>query len=223
VREAILSPDTLYCGTELGLYVTVDRGRHWVRMNGKSLPPIPVDDILIQPRERDLVVATHGRSIYILDDVTPIARLNPETRAKTMSLFDILPAQPRLYAGRGYGGGAGVFRAANPAMGARITYWLRDANPDGVKIAIADSHGTVIREISGTGRPGLNRVVWDLQVDPKHRIPSVDSQRLDQTQFVPEGEYKVTATLGGGAPGAAPVKDEKTVRVSKAPNAPTVH
>jgi hypothetical protein len=179
-----------------------------------------VDDIQIQPRKRDLVVATHGRSIYILDDVTPIARLNPETRAKEMSLFDILPAQPRLYAGRGYGGGAGVFRAANPPMGARITYWLRDANPDGVKIAIADPHGTMIRELNGPGRPGLNRVVWDLQVDTKHRIPSVDSQRLDQTQFVPEGDYKVTATLGGAAPGTAPVKDEKTVRVLKAPNAP---
>ena len=220
VREAILNPDTLYCGTEFGLYVTVDRGRHWVRMNGTSLPPVPVDDILIQPRERDLVVATHGRSIYILDDVTPIARLNPETRAKAMALFDILPAQPRLYAARGYGGGAGVFRAPNPPMGARITYWLRDANPDGVKIAIADPHGTVIRELNGPGRPGINRVVWDLQVDPKHRIPSVDSQRLDQTQFVPEGEYKVTATLGATAPGAAPVKDEKMVRVLKAPNAP---
>src|SRR6185436_9619253 len=67
VTEALLNKETLYAGTEFGLYVTVDRGGHWVRLNGKSLPAAPVDDLVIHPRERDLVVATHGRSIYILD------------------------------------------------------------------------------------------------------------------------------------------------------------
>ena len=216
VTEALASKDTLYAGTEFGLYVTVDRGAHWVRLNGKSLPPAPVDDIVIQPRERDLVVGTHGRSIYILDDVTPLAQLTPENRAKPLVLFKPLPATPRLYAGRNYGGGAGIFRASNPAMGATLTYWLRDANPDGVSLSIADPGGATIREINGPGRPGLNRVVWDLQADRKHRIPTIDTGRLGQTQFVAAGDYKVTATLDTGTPGR-PEKSETTVTVKAAP------
>jgi hypothetical protein len=219
IVEALLDARTLYVGTEFGLYVTVDRGRHWVRMNGKSLPAVPVDDLVIHPRERDLVVATHGRSLYILDDVTPLARLGQETRNRPLAVFPPLPARPRLFASRGYGGGAGIFRAANPAMGAILTYWVRDGQPDGVKIAIADRAGTVVREIPGSGRPGLNRVVWDLQPDVKHRIPTVDAQQLGQTQFVPEGTYRVTVTLPGRGPGIRPEKAETSVEVLKAPNA----
>jgi photosystem II stability/assembly factor-like uncharacterized protein len=220
VIEAFINHDTLYAGTEFGLYVTVDRGAHWVRLNGASLPPAPVDDLIIHPRERDLVVGTHGRSIWILDDVTPIAQLNEATRAMPLAVFKPLPATPRLFAGRNYGGGSGIFRATNPAPGAIINYWLRDGSPDGVKIAIADPSGFGIRDLNGPGRPGLNRVVWDLQADVKHRIPTVDAERHGQTQFVPEGEYKVTLTLAAATPGAAPEKAETTVKVLRAPNAP---
>ena len=219
VVEAILNKETLFAGTEFGLYVTVDRGAHWVRLNGKSLPPAPVDDLVIHPRERDLVVGTHGRSIYILDDVTPIAQLTAENRAKPLVLFKPMAATPRLYTGRNYGGGAGLFRASNPAMGATITYWLKEGNPDGVSLSIADASGATIREINGPGRPGLNRVVWDLQADRKHRIPTIDTNRLGQTQFVPAGDYKVSATLDTGTPGR-PEKSETTVTVKAPPTDP---
>jgi hypothetical protein len=196
--------------------VTVDRGAHWVRLNGKSLPPAPIGDLQIHPRERDLVVATHGRSIYVLDDVTSIAQLTPEVRARPLYLFEPLPATPRLYAGRNYGGGAGIFRCPNPPMGATLTYWLRDGNPDGVKLTISDPSGTPIREISGPGRPGLNRVVWDLQMEAKHRIATVDANRLGQTQFVPAGDYTVSASLSTGTPGR-PEKMERKVAVKPGP------
>jgi hypothetical protein len=219
VIEARLNKETLYAGTQFGLYVTVDRGGHWVRINGKSLPPAPIGDLQIHPRERDLVVATHGRSIYVLDDVTPIAQLTPEVRDKRLYLFEPMPATPRLYAGRNYGGGAGIFRAPNPPMGAAITYWLRDGNPDGVKLRISDASGATLRELSGPGRPGLNRVTWDLQADAKDRIASVDSNRLGQTQFVPAGDYTVSASLDTGTPGR-PEKMERKVKVKPAPGAP---
>ena len=220
VIEALLNRQTLYVGTEFGLYVTVDRGQHWVRMNGKSLPAVPVDDLVIHPKERDLVVATHGRSLFIMDDVTPLAQLTQEIRNRPLAVFPPLPAHPRLFASRGYGGGAAPFRAPNPPMGAAITYWLRDDNPDGVKVAVTDPAGSMIRDLSGSGRPGLNRVVWDLQAGVKHRIPTVDAQQMDQTQFVPEGDYKITLTLPAAAPGGRPEKAETTVKVLKAPNAP---
>jgi len=218
VIETFLNPEALYAGTEHGLWVTVDRGAHWVRLNGTSLPAVPVDDLVIHPRERDLVVATHGRSLYILDDVTPIAQLTRETRNKPLAVFAPMPAKPRFYTGRNYGGGAGIFRAPNPPMGAAITYWLRDGSPDGVKIAVNDPAGATVRELTGPGRPGLNRVVWDLQADAKHRIPTVDAQRHGQAQFVPAGEYAVKVTLATAEPGR-PEKAETKVRVLPAPDA----
>jgi photosystem II stability/assembly factor-like uncharacterized protein len=218
VIETFINPEALYAGTEHGLWLTVDGGARWVRLNGTTLPAVPVDDLIIHPRERDLVVATHGRSIYILDDVTPLAQLTAETRAKPLAVFPPLPAKPRLYGNRNYGGGAGIFRATNPPMGANITYWLRDGNPDGVKVAINDASGFTLREISGPGRPGLNRVVWDLQADPKQRIPTIDSQRHGQTMFVPAGDYAVKVTLATGDPGR-PEKAETKVTVLPAPDA----
>jgi hypothetical protein len=158
VIETFLNPEALDAGGEHGLWVTLDRGAHWVRLNGSSLPAVPVDDLVIHPRERDLVVATHGRSLYILDDVTPIAQLTQESRNKPLHVFAPMPAKPRLYTGRNYGAGAGIFRASNPPPGAPITYWLRDGSPDGVKIAISDPAGATVRELPAP-RPGLNRVV----------------------------------------------------------------
>ena len=155
-----------------------------------------------------------------MDDVTPLAQLTQEVRNRPLAVFPPLPARPRLFASRGYGGGAAPFRAPNPPMGAAITYWLRDGNPDGVKVSITDPAGAMIRDLSSSGRPGLNRVVWDLQAGVKHRIPTVDAQQMDQTQFVPEGEYRITLTLPAAAQGGKPEKAETTVKVLKAPNAP---
>jgi hypothetical protein len=211
IAEDPSNPQVLYAGTEFGIYATLDRGKSWVKLNGKSLPPVPVDDILVHPREKDLIVATHGRSIWILDDASFFAQLTPELRARPLALLDILPGEPRLYFGRGYGGGHATFKAKNPPMGAVINYWVRDDTGESASISIADSSGFALRKLEGTARKGLNRVVWDLQADKKHLFNSPD-QRLDQTQFVPAGDYKVTVKVGEE-------KAEKTVKVLPAPNA----
>ncbi len=203
------NPQVLYAGTEFGIFATLDLGRHWVRLNGKSLPPAPVDDIVMQPQERDLVVGTHGRSIWILDDASFFAQLTSATRGKKAVLLDILPATPRLYFGRDYGSGQAIFRAKNPPMGAVLNYWLKEDSEDTASLSIANPSGFVIRKLEGTNRAGLNRVVWDLQADPKHRFSDVD-QSYGQTPFVPAGDYKVTLTLGDD-------KSEKIVKVLPAP------
>ncbi|MBI1853666.1 MAG: hypothetical protein HYR85_25290 [Planctomycetes bacterium] len=210
VVEDPSSADVLYCGTEFGCYVTLDRGKHWVRMNGKSLPPAPVDDIVIHPREHDLVVGTHGRSIWVFDDASMFAQMDAATRSKPLALFDLLPATPRLYASRAYGEGAGIFRAKNPPMGANIDYWLAATADDAISISIADPSGFVIRKLDGPGRAGINRVTWDLQADAKHRFKSVDETELGQTAFVAPGDYTVTITMGKA-------KDEKKVKVLPLP------
>jgi len=210
VIEDPANRDVLYCGTEFGAYVTFDRGSHWLRLNGPSLPPAPVDDMVLHPRERDLVVGTHGRSIWVLDDVSMFAQLGPETRKKPLALLEILPATPRLYSEEHYGRGHGIFRAKNPPMGASINYWVKEDPNETVSVSIADSTGFVVRELQGSSRAGLNRVVWNLQAEDKHRYPQSSNEDPGSEQFVPAGKYKVTVKMGE-------LKDEKTVDVLPAP------
>ncbi len=206
------SGKVLYAGTESGLYVTLDRGAHWVRLNGKSLPPVPVDDLVMHPREKDLVVGTHGRSIYVLDDASVFAQLTQELRNRPLALLEILPGRPRLYGRRSYGDGQAGFRAPNPPMGATVNFWVREDTGESASISIADARGRVLREIGAPARRGLNRAVWDLQADPKHLVPTIESQYFGQPEFVPAGEYTVTVTVGEE-------KSEAKVQVLPAPNA----
>jgi photosystem II stability/assembly factor-like uncharacterized protein len=199
VKSLAEDPDgraVLYAGTEFGVFVTLERGVRWLRLNGRTLPPAPADDLFFHPRDKDLLAGTHGRSIWVLDDASMFARLTAETRGAPLALLEARPGRPRLYARRSYGSGHAIFRAKNPPMGAVLNYWVRDGAGEPAKVAITDAHGVVVRTLEGPSRRGLNRVVWDLQADRKHVFSSVEESDLGQTQFVPAGEYKVTVTVG---------------------------
>ena len=185
----------LYAGTEFGVYVTVDSGVHWVKLNGNGLPPVAVDDLVVHPREKDLVLGTHGRSIWVLDDASFLSQMTPELLTRPVALFDIMPAKGKQLSMRSYGAGHGIFRAQNPPMGATINFWIREAAGESYKLAIQDGSGFTIRELSGVARNGVNRAVWDLQADAKHRIPTADHGG-GQKQFVDGGTYKVVLTVG---------------------------
>jgi hypothetical protein len=180
-------------------------------MNGKSLPPAPVDDIVQHPRQRDLVVGTHGRSIWVLDGAGSLGQLSATTRNRKLAVLDPQPARPRFMGGRAYGDGHSQFRAKNPAPGARIDFWVRDDAGLPVTLSIADSSGFEVRSLSSTARPGLNRVTWDLQADRKHLFDDVNEREMGMTQFVAPGTYKVTVKLGDE-------KVEKKLRVLAAPD-----
>lgn len=171
VREDPKNKDLLYVGTEYGLYISIDAGREWKKfMSG--LPTIRVDDLLIHPRDNDLIVGTHGRGIYILDDITPLQQL---TKSKVLDtetfLFDIRTATQwftDVRLGR-YTGGAKLYRAANPPAGTAISYYLKTVPAADVKITISDYTGKVIRNITGTKDIGINRVQWNMRGDPPPR------------------------------------------------------
>ncbi|MCH8211591.1 MAG: hypothetical protein IIB99_09470 [Planctomycetes bacterium] len=192
VREDLVNPDVLYIGTERAAYVTIDRGEHWVKLNGKSLPTVAVDDLVIQQREQDLVAGTHGRSIYILDDISPISQLTAEVVQSAFHVFESMPAQPRYYLMYGDLWSDRMFIADNPAMGGKITYWISEYADEEVEISIADATGHVLRKLDGTNRPGLNRIVWDLQPEEDQRLGNADNL----PEFVAAGEYKVSITYG---------------------------
>jgi photosystem II stability/assembly factor-like uncharacterized protein len=196
VREDLHNRNVLFVGTERAAFVSIDRGGHWVRLNGDSLPTVAVDDLAIHPRERDLVAGTHGRSIYILDDASPLSQLTAEVVQSELHLFDVLPAKPRLFIEERDGlWGDRMFRAKNPPMGARINYWIRDYSGEEVKLTITDSKENAVRELTGTNRPGLNRVIWDLQYEKPDRFANPEAF-MGQTQFVPADKYTVTVTYG---------------------------
>ncbi|HEX5890144.1 MAG TPA: hypothetical protein VFY61_15655 [Pyrinomonadaceae bacterium] len=170
VREDPKNKDLLYVGTEFGLYISLNGGAEWKPfMSG--MPVMRIDDILIHPRDNDLIVGTHGRGIFILDDITPLQQLSQKVMESEAHLFDVRPGtiwmnDPRL--GR-YWGGAKLFRGANPAPGTAISYYLKSAPTGDVKIAISDYTGKVVRNITGTKEVGLNRVQWNLRSDPPPR------------------------------------------------------
>jgi hypothetical protein len=170
IREDPKNRELLFVGTEYALFVSLDGGREWKQfMNG--LPTVRIDDIVIHPRDHDLIVGTHGRSIYIMDDISALQQMPSAGAPAEDVLFDIRPAvawavdiQRAVLAE-----GAKLFRAQNPARGTAISYWLK-AEPEGdVRISILDITGREVRAIVGTKRAGLNRVQWDLLPTPTGR------------------------------------------------------
>ncbi|HEY1582197.1 MAG TPA: hypothetical protein VGF73_03750 [Chthoniobacterales bacterium] len=192
VRQDPVNPNLLYAGTHFGLFTSVDRGGHWLRLG--DLPNVRVDDLQIQPRTADLVIATHGRSIDILDDTRPLRELTPEVTAKPAHLFTIAPARGfYLLSGFADWNGKGVYRGENPPEGALISFWVREFTGDEVKIAITNAAGQPVANLKGGNAPGLNRVSWDLRPTEDVRIKYGGD---DPKKFVPSGRYTAELSYG---------------------------
>jgi hypothetical protein len=174
-------------GTETGLFVSFDRGASFRRMKG-GLPTVPVDDLVIHPRDNDLVVGTHGRSIYILDDITPLDRHDREGTG--IELFDagratlFVPWKNESY------GGQRQFVGENPPFGALVTYHLPESLEGGIQLTIKDSGGNVVRTLSGKSGQGFQREVWDLRTQAPEGIPR------GRGPLVPPGRYAIEVSVG---------------------------
>jgi hypothetical protein len=219
--------DLLFAGTEAGLYVSLNRGEDWIKWT-HGLPPVPVRDLVLHPRDHDLVIATHGRAAYVLDDIRPLRELarNPEGAELELFLFEPPPAFIRATPAPvrdDRPAGDAVLRRQDRPFGALLTYWLgaspnedRGDRGDGeegvgeageesrvVTIEILDFEGRVVRTFSGPAVPGVNRIAWDLREDP----PTLSG---------PLGEFS-DAPIGandGGFPSADVLPGSFTVRIS---------
>jgi len=193
-REDPINPNLLFAGTEFGIFMSLDRGAHWQSIKD-GLPTVSVDDIEIHPRDHDLIAATHGRSIYVIDDISPLEQLTPEKLNETAVLFTPRRVTESYLNPIGGLWGAHVFKAKNPPAGAYINYWLKGVPSDDVSITIEDAKGNKIRSLDATNRPGLNRVIWDLRRDPREAISDLRGGD-GQPQYVPAGEYTVKMKYG---------------------------
>jgi photosystem II stability/assembly factor-like uncharacterized protein len=214
ITEDLKNPNVLYVGTEFGLFVSLDKGGRWTRVKG-NLPTVPIAEITLHPRDNDMLLATHGRSIWILDDLTPFQQA-AQALAATPYLFDIRPAmQLNLAEFRPNFGGPGDrrFWGKNPEPGAAISYYLGSV-PKELVILIRDASGTLIREISGeevkaARSVGINRIQWDLRHQPLSRTPLAGVGGVGGTRngpFVLPGEYRVALVLDGKEVGARNVR-----------------
>jgi len=193
------NPSLLFVGNEIGVYVSVDNAEQWVRLDN-GLPTVPVDDIKIQSRENDLVIGTHGRGIWIMDDITPLEELTPQAIASEAHLFSIQDViSYNAYTPQGWT--PGIFSASNPAMGSQIRYHLTE-DVEEVSLTITDLRGRLIRRLEGSGKKGLNEVVWDLSLqeenskgdlrDPGPRVlPGTYLVQVEAGNSILEGELSV--------------------------------
>jgi photosystem II stability/assembly factor-like uncharacterized protein len=171
VTEDQKNADVLYIGTETGLWVTIDRGRVWTKVRA-NLPTVPVYEITQHSRDNAMILATHGRAIWILDDMTPFQSF-AKSQTSDGSVFSSTTATLRLLTTdqeRSFQGDM-LFLGENPPMAGVVTYTLK-AKPDSVRIVIKDQSGITVRELKGdtavAKRPamGLNIAHWDLRVEP---------------------------------------------------------
>lgn len=184
VREDPVNPKLLYAGTELGVYASLDKGSTWFALDG-NLPTVPVYDLQVHPRDRELIAGTHGRSIQILD-VSPLQQMTGDVLGKAAHLFAPTVAlqygeRPVLSEPRAQR----MWRGDRVPSAAVITYRLTAPLPSAPRVAITNVAGDTVAMLMGTNVAGLNTVSWNLMATG--------------SQLAPQGGGR-----GGGGFGGAP-------------------
>ena len=164
IAEDTVDPNLLFLGTEFGLWISIDGGKQWAQYKGSGFPAVAVRDIVIQPRESDVVLATHGRGIWIIDDISSLRKLTPEVMSQEAVLFDSTGVQ-YLNAGGGWAEGDATFNAPSRTTDAFVTYYQKGRHIFGdMKIEVLDPEGKVIDTIAGSKHRGLNRATWSMRL-----------------------------------------------------------
>jgi photosystem II stability/assembly factor-like uncharacterized protein len=205
IEEDPVTPELLFAGTEFGLYVSLNRGEDWILWT-HGLPRVPVRSLVVHPRDSDLVIGTHGRALYVLDDVRPLRALaqSPSLAELPVYLFDVPPAYLRNVAAvDGYHFAAdAVFSGTTRPFGALLTYSVAPGSgADAAEIEILDDTGLVIRHMEGPANQGMNRVSWDLREDafgPDSTGEGGRARPIPKPEVLP-GRYTVRVAVGGSA------------------------
>jgi hypothetical protein len=198
VRQDPVDRGLLYAGTELGLWISNDDGGSWAQFTGGDFPPVAVRDIAIQPRDHDLVLATHGRGIWIIDDLTPLRAMTPQLLAQEAAFLPTRPQQQRIRAGGGWVEGDASYTGASAPSSVTITYYQKARHLFGkLKLEVIDDKGKVVDTLPASKRRGINRVAWPMTVTPP-RVPPAAQVAFSATRGprVVPGTYTVRMTKG---------------------------
>ena len=198
LREDPVRRGLLYAGTELGLWISLDDGQNWAQFKGGEFPAVAVRDLVVQPRDHDLVLATHGRGIWIIDDLTPLRALDASVLQKEAAFLPGRPQQQRLRSFGGWSEGDASYAGQSATNDVVITYYQRTRHLFGpLKLEVLDQDGNVIEVLPTSKRRGLNRVTWSMNMPPPTVPPaaSVAGNSL-QGPRVPPGTYRLRMTKG---------------------------
>jgi photosystem II stability/assembly factor-like uncharacterized protein len=200
IKEDRVNPNILFLGTEFGLFTSVDGGRSWAQFKPNNFPDgLAVRDIALQDREDDLVLATHGRGIWVIDDISPLRAMTSGTLAGAATLIPGRPVEQRIQGNGGWAEGNATFYGDNPASGAVISYYQKARHVVGrMKLEILDANGNVVDEVPASKRRGLNRVSWPMRTKPPQVPPaaSLAGASAQGERFLP-GNYTVRLTKAG--------------------------
>jgi photosystem II stability/assembly factor-like uncharacterized protein len=196
VWEDNVNPDLLFVGNDMGVYVSLDGGQRWSALKG-NMPVVAVHDLVVHPREGDLVVGTYGRGIWVTD-ITPLREMNVALQSQDAYFFAIEPKARRREGALGnyrlYGDRVAV--TPNEPNGITFVYYLKEQAQEKVTLTVADATGKTISTLDGPTKAGLNRVVWMLGEGGRAfggglRPPGAASSAVSP------GEYTVTLQVGG--------------------------
>jgi photosystem II stability/assembly factor-like uncharacterized protein len=198
LREDPVKPGLLYAGTEFGMWVSLDDGATWAQFKGGDFPAVAVRDIVVQPRDHDVVLATHGRGIWIIDDITPLRALTPETLQLEAAFLPSRPQQQRINTFGGWSEGGASYAGQSATNDVVITYYQKTRHLFGkLKLEVLDSQGNVVETLPASKRRGINRVTWSMNVKPPV-VPPAASVAFNSIRGprVPPGTYTVRMTKG---------------------------
>ena len=198
IKEDTANPNVLFLGTEFGLYISVDGGQRWAQYKGTDFPSVAVDDLVVQARESDLVLATHGRGIWIVDDISPLRALTPEVMTKDATLLPGRPSIQYFDVNGGWPEGDETFHGRNRPEDAQITYYQKGRHIFGdLKIEIFDQDGKLVDTVAGGKHRGVNRSGWGMRVKPPAVAPAASALfEAAQGPRVLPGKYTVKLTKG---------------------------
>ena len=199
VREDLVNRNLLFVGTELGLFLSLDGGAHWTQFTG-NVPNVAVRDVVVHPRDGDLLIATHGRGVYVLDDLTPIRKMTPEVLESDAAFLDARPSIVAIPTGEQRFDADSDFNGRALEESAHIIYYQKKRHIIGdLKFEIYNQKGELVSTLAGNKRKGLNRLEWPMRLKPP-RVPAGASTVPNQFAFlgphVPTGTYTVKMIKG---------------------------
>lgn len=199
LREDLKNRNLLFVGTEFGVYASLDGGSSWFSLKN-NLPTVAVHDIAIHPRTNDLIIGTHGRGIWILDDISFLQEMRPEVLSTAIHLFSVRPATAWLMSSRRELYTRPLFVAKNPTYGLAITVFLKDKPKEKPKVTVLDKAGETVFELSFAAEAGIQREHWNLQTVPKSkkgmRVPP-SLAAFTSLPLVPPGEFTIEFAADG--------------------------
>jgi hypothetical protein len=198
IKEDTIDPNLLFLGTEFGLWISVDGGQRWAQYRGSDFPPVAVRDMVVQPRESDLVLATHGRGIWIIDDISSLRVLSADVMERDANLLAGRPAVQYFNSNGGWPEGDETFTGPTRVTDAFITYYQRRRHIFGdLKLEIFDQDGKLLDTILGSKHRGLNRTTWSMRLKAPTVTPAATALfAAAQGPRVLPGTYTVKLSKG---------------------------